>query len=37
MIRALEKWLRTHPDATPGDRAAAENVIKDLRDALAGN
>lgn len=37
MIRALEKWLRNNPEATPGDRAAAENVIKDLRDALAGN
>ena len=37
MIRALEKWLRSNPEATPGDRAAAENVIKDLRDALAGN
>ncbi len=37
MIRALERWLRNHQDATPGDRAAAENVIKDLQDALAGN
>lgn len=37
MIRSLEKWLRNNPEATPGDRAAAENVIKDLRDALAGN
>jgi hypothetical protein len=36
MITALEKWLRTHPEATPGDRAAAENVIRDMRDALAG-
>jgi hypothetical protein len=36
MITALEKWLRNHPEATPGDRAAAENVIKDMRDALAG-
>jgi hypothetical protein len=37
MIRALERWLRNHPDAAPGDRAAAENVIKDLQDALAGS
>lgn len=37
MSRALEKWLRNNPEATPGDRSAAENVIKDLRDALAGN
>jgi hypothetical protein len=37
MIVALERWLKNHPTATPGDRAAAENVIKDLRDALAGN
>ena len=37
MIKALDKWLRTHPTASPGDRAAAENVIKDLQDALAGN
>lgn len=36
MIRCLEKWLRNNGEATPGDRAAAENVIKDLRDALAG-
>ena len=37
MIKALDKWLRTHPTASPGDRAAAENVIKDLQDALAGH
>ncbi|MXG91952.1 hypothetical protein GRQ65_20620 [Nocardioides sp. YIM 123512] len=36
MIGRLEKWLRNHPDASPGDRAAAENVIKDLQDALSG-
>jgi hypothetical protein len=36
-IRELRKWLRNHPDASPGDRAAAENVIRDLQDALAGN
>lgn len=36
-IRSLERWLEAHPTATPGDRAAAENVIRDLRNALAGN
>jgi hypothetical protein len=36
-LRELERWLRNNPEATPGDRAAAENVIKDLKDALAGN
>ena len=34
MINALEKWLRNNPNARPGDRAAAENIIKDLRNAL---
>ncbi|MDJ0652188.1 MAG: hypothetical protein QNJ27_04215 [Simkaniaceae bacterium] len=34
MINALEKWLRNNPTAGPGDRAAAENIIKDLRNAL---
>ncbi|MGH3348735.1 MAG: hypothetical protein ACRDO4_17275 [Nocardioides sp.] len=37
MITALQRWLRNHPDATPGDRAAAENVIRDMQNALAGN
>lgn len=35
-ITFLERWLRNNPTATPGDRAAAENVIRDLTDALAG-
>ena len=34
MITPLEKWLKNNPTATPGDRAAAENIIKDLRNAL---
>ncbi len=34
MINALEKWLRNNPTARAGDRAAAENIIKDLRNAL---
>ncbi len=33
-IRGLEKWLGNNPTASPGDRAAAENIIKDMRDAL---
>ena len=33
-IRNLERWLENHPNASPGDKAAAENVIKDLTDAL---
>ena len=36
MVTALEKWLRNNPTASPGDRAAAENVLKDLLDALSG-
>ena len=37
MINALNNWLRSHPAARPGDRAAAENVLRDLQNALAGN
>ena len=33
-ISRLSKWLRENPEASPGDRAAAENVIKDLENAL---
>ncbi len=33
-IRALEKWLDKNPTASPGDRAAAENVILDLQNSL---
>lgn len=33
-IRGLRDWLRENPSAKPGDRAAAENVLKDLADAL---
>ena len=35
-IRELERWLRNNPTASGGDRAAAENVIRDMTDALAG-
>ena len=34
---ALRRWLRKNPNAKPGDRAAAENVLKDLEDALKGH
>jgi hypothetical protein len=33
-IVCLEKWLKTNPTASLGDRAAAENMIKDMKDAL---
>jgi len=33
----LRRWLRNNLTASPGDRAAAENVIQDMIDALAGN
>ncbi|MGL4860955.1 MAG: hypothetical protein ACRC5A_14750 [Enterobacteriaceae bacterium] len=35
-VRELQAWLRQNQSATPGDRAAAENVIKDLQNALGG-
>lgn len=33
-VKALEGWLKRNPTARAGDRAAAENVLRDLRDAL---
>jgi len=36
-IRSLEKWLQINPNARSGDRAAAENVIRDTQSALRGN
>lgn len=33
-IRALEKWLKMHPAASAGDRAAAENILRNLKEAL---
>ena len=36
-IVELQRWLKNHPDAAPGDRAAAENVVKDLQNALDGH
>jgi len=32
----LQRWLQANPMASPGDRAAAENVIHDLQNALVG-
>ena len=37
MITALQRWLKNNPSASPGDRAAAENVIQDMTNALNGN
>jgi len=33
-INSLEKWLKSNPTARLEDRAAAENIIKDLCSAL---
>jgi hypothetical protein len=33
-IRSLESWFKKNSDASSGDRAAAENILKDLYDAL---
>ena len=35
-ITALSAWLRRNPTARPGDRAAAENMLRDLLDAAKG-
>ena len=34
--RALENWLARNSGAAAGDRAAAESILSDLRNALAG-
>lgn len=36
-IKALSSWLQNNPTASPGDRAAAENVLADLQNAMSGN
>lgn len=36
-IASLQKWLSKNPTASPGDRAVAENVIKDMQNALNGH
>jgi type VI secretion system secreted protein VgrG len=35
-VSALEKWLAKNPNATSSDRAVAENLKRDLVDALQG-
>ncbi len=35
-VTRLQKWLTRNPTAAAGDRAAAESVLRDLQDALAG-
>ena len=35
-LGSLREWLQNNPTARAGDRAAAENVIRDLEDALRG-
>jgi hypothetical protein len=34
MVKVLEKWLKNNPTAGAGDRAAAENIVRDLKNAL---
>ena len=34
-VKFLQRWLKNNPNARPGDIAAAENVLKDLLDALS--
>jgi hypothetical protein len=36
-VVALQRWLANNPDASPGDRAAAENVLRDMQNALRGS
>lgn len=33
-IKSLERWIEENPTASPGDRAAAENLLKDLMNSL---
>lgn len=35
-VKTLERWLQKNPTGASGDRAAAENVIKDSKNALSG-
>lgn len=35
-IVALQRWLSKNPTAPSGDRAAAENIIRDMMNALGG-
>jgi hypothetical protein len=33
-LTKCERWLQNNPAAAPGDRAAVENIMHDLNDAL---
>ena len=33
-VSYLNRWLKNNPTASPGDRAAAENVLKDLQNSM---
>ena len=35
-ITRIQKWIKRNATARPGDRAAAENVLRDLQNALGG-
>lgn len=35
-VNRLQRWLQANPMASSSDRAAAENVLRDLKNALAG-
>ena len=35
-VKFLDRWLKNNPKASPGDRAAAQNVMRDLQNALSG-
>jgi RHS repeat-associated protein len=37
MSTTLEKWISNNPTARLGDRAAAESVLRDMKNALGGN
>jgi filamentous hemagglutinin len=34
--RALQKWLKSNPNASFSDRSAAQSVLKDFQNALKG-
>ena len=36
-VRALKRWLRENPDASPGDKLVARSLLRDLQSALAGD
>lgn len=34
LVVRFERWLQSHPNANPGDRAAAENIVKDMKNSM---